>query len=388
MVLEVEARVVDPARAADPGRRVGELLAVARRAVEAAADVREEVVERRRLAAEDRDAADVHVRRRALLEQERRVERAQRVEVLLRRHRSWRAYRDCRGLRGPHRPLAASWSRVSSRLPARSRPDVRRRRSVQGRPRHRLLVRHRTRDRRAAGRARLDRLRDGAPPRVDRRPRGAGLPAARSSTSPTRHSMRAAVGAVEAEHGAVGALVNNAGYSQSGAIETVGIDDVRRQFETNVFGLVRLTPARAAGDARPALGQDRERLVDGRELHVPRRRLLPRDEVRARGDQRRAALRGHGLRRRRRRDPARASSAPGSATPRSPRSRTAPADGGPVRRASTTASPRRRTDVYEKGPLSKLGGGPEDVAKTIERAITARRPKIRYRVTPSARTCS
>ncbi len=41
-------------------------------------------------------------------------------------------------------------------------------------------------------------------------------------------------------------------------------------------------------------------------------------------------------------------------------------------------------DVYEKGPMAKLGGGPEDVAKTIERAIASRRPKIRYRVTPSA----
>jgi hypothetical protein len=41
--------------------------------------------------------------------------------------------------------------------------------------------------------------------------------------------------------------------------------------------------------------------------------------------------------------------------------------------------------VYQKGPLARLGGGPETVAKTIERAITARSPKIRYRVTPSAR---
>ena len=39
----------------------------------------------------------------------------------------------------------------------------------------------------------------------------------------------------------MGVLVNNAGYSQSGAIETVPMDAVRRQFETNLFGLVRLT---------------------------------------------------------------------------------------------------------------------------------------------------
>ncbi|MBV9212937.1 MAG: SDR family NAD(P)-dependent oxidoreductase, partial [Actinobacteria bacterium] len=41
-------------------------------------------------------------------------------------------------------------------------------------------------------------------------------------------SMRAAVEHVEREDGAVGALVNNAGYSQSGAIEDVPIEQVRR----------------------------------------------------------------------------------------------------------------------------------------------------------------
>ncbi|HEU0249293.1 MAG TPA: SDR family NAD(P)-dependent oxidoreductase, partial [Solirubrobacteraceae bacterium] len=54
-------------------------------------------------------------------------------------------------------------------------------------------------------------------------------------------SMRAAVETVVHEHGAVGALVNNAGYSQGGAIEQVSMESVRRQFETNVFGLIYLT---------------------------------------------------------------------------------------------------------------------------------------------------
>ena len=53
-------------------------------------------------------------------------------------------------------------------------------------------------------------------------------------------SMRDAVQAVEAAEGAVGVLVNNAGYSQSGAVESVQIADIRAQFETNVFGLVRM----------------------------------------------------------------------------------------------------------------------------------------------------
>src|SRR3954470_18146316 len=44
-------------------------------------------------------------------------------------------------------------------------------------------------------------------------------------------SMRGAVATVEGEQGAIGALVNNAGYSQSGAIETVPMEKVRAQFE-------------------------------------------------------------------------------------------------------------------------------------------------------------
>jgi NAD(P)-dependent dehydrogenase (short-subunit alcohol dehydrogenase family) len=40
-------------------------------------------------------------------------------------------------------------------------------------------------------------------------------------------------------------------------------------------------------------------------------------------------------------------------------------------------------DAYE-GPLSRLGGGPEAVARTIEKAVTAKRPRTRYPVTPSA----
>src|SRR5919201_6532296 len=53
-------------------------------------------------------------------------------------------------------------------------------------------------------------------------------------------SMAAAVRAVEDAEGAVGVLVNNAGYSQSGAVESIPIDRLRTQFETNVFGLVRM----------------------------------------------------------------------------------------------------------------------------------------------------
>src|SRR4051812_21395020 len=53
-------------------------------------------------------------------------------------------------------------------------------------------------------------------------------------------SMRAAVATVEAQAGVVGALVNNAGIQDVGAIETLPTDRVKGLFETNVFGPVRL----------------------------------------------------------------------------------------------------------------------------------------------------
>ena len=68
-------------------------------------------------------------------------------------------------------------------------------------------------------------------------------------------SMRSAVAAVEEAEGAVGVLVNNAGYSQSGAIEMLDLDDVRRQFETNVFGLIRMCQLVLPGMRRQRSGR-------------------------------------------------------------------------------------------------------------------------------------
>jgi len=54
-------------------------------------------------------------------------------------------------------------------------------------------------------------------------------------------SMIAAVAAIEAEHGHVGTLINNAGFGEYGTIEESDLDRVRTMFDTNVFGLARLT---------------------------------------------------------------------------------------------------------------------------------------------------
>lgn len=53
-------------------------------------------------------------------------------------------------------------------------------------------------------------------------------------------SMRDAVAKVLAEDGGVDVLVNNAGYALQLPVEQAGMDQVRQQFETNVFGAVRL----------------------------------------------------------------------------------------------------------------------------------------------------
>lgn len=43
------------------------------------------------------------------------------------------------------------------------------------------------------------------------------------------------------KEGRIDVLINNAGYGSYGAVEDVPIDEARRQFEVNIFGLARLT---------------------------------------------------------------------------------------------------------------------------------------------------
>jgi NAD(P)-dependent dehydrogenase (short-subunit alcohol dehydrogenase family) len=196
-------------------------------------------------------------------------------------------------------------------------------------------------------------------------------------------SMRSAVERVQAEAGAVGVLVNNAGYSQGGAIETVPLDAVRRQFETNVFGLVRLTQL-----ALPAMRAQRwGKVVNvgsmGGRVSFPGagHYHATKHALEAISDALRFELRGFGI------DVILLE--PGLIT----------TEFAETASASIAAAQAREDDPYARfnaavgamttgayeGPMRLLGAGPDRVAKAIERAISRRNPPARITITPSAK---
>jgi NAD(P)-dependent dehydrogenase (short-subunit alcohol dehydrogenase family) len=196
-------------------------------------------------------------------------------------------------------------------------------------------------------------------------------------------SMAGAVSEVERNEGAVGVLVNNAGYSQSGAIESVPMERVERQFATNVFGTVRMCqlvlPAMRARHAGKIvnIGSMGGKLTfpGGGFYHATKYAIEAisdalRFEVKGFGVD--VILIEPGLIRTNFGDVAADSIA------------TASAGDGPYA-AFNAATAKATKAAYEEGALARLGGGPEAVARTIERAIGAKHPRARYTVTPSAR---
>ncbi len=57
----------------------------------------------------------------------------------------------------------------------------------------------------------------------------------------SQSSIEACISQINAESGGIDVLVNNAGYGSYGSVEEVSIEEARRQFEVNLFGLAALT---------------------------------------------------------------------------------------------------------------------------------------------------
>jgi NAD(P)-dependent dehydrogenase (short-subunit alcohol dehydrogenase family) len=57
------------------------------------------------------------------------------------------------------------------------------------------------------------------------------------------NSIKNAIQLIISESGRIDLLVNNAGYGLTGAFEDIGIDEIKVLYETNVFGVIRVTQA-------------------------------------------------------------------------------------------------------------------------------------------------
>jgi NADP-dependent 3-hydroxy acid dehydrogenase YdfG len=192
-------------------------------------------------------------------------------------------------------------------------------------------------------------------------------------------SMSAAVSAVTEAEGAVGVLINNAGYSQSGAVETVPLDQVRRQFETNVFGLIRMCQLVLPGMRQQHHGKIVNLGSIGGKMTFPGGGIYhaTKHGVEAISDALRFEVRGFGV------DVILVE--PGLIVTSFADTATASVRDdaeGPYAHFNRAVA-KLTTEAY-KGPMVKLGGGPDAVAKAIAGALKSRHPRPRYPVTPSA----
>jgi NAD(P)-dependent dehydrogenase (short-subunit alcohol dehydrogenase family) len=194
-------------------------------------------------------------------------------------------------------------------------------------------------------------------------------------------SMRSAVDEVERRDGPVGVLVNNAGYSQSGAVESVPMEKVRRQFETNFFGLARMCQLVLPGMRRQGYGRIVNVSSMGGKLTFPGAGYYPatKHAVETLSDALRFEVQDFGVKV--------SVIEPGLIRTDFAETAVGSMDGsdGENPYAGFDESVAKATaENYERGPFARLGGGPEAVAEAIDHAVSVRSPKSRYAVTPSA----
>lgn len=192
-------------------------------------------------------------------------------------------------------------------------------------------------------------------------------------------SMTDAVGQILQERNRIDVLVNNAGYGSYGSVEEVPLEEARRQFEVNVFGLARLTQL-----VLPAMREKRSgRIINvssiGGRIYEPLGAWYHATKFAVEGlsDSLRLEVAPFGI----------------DVTIIQP---------GPIRTEWNTIArdsmvtvsgegpyaevARRMRATYEKIDGGRSAGTPEQVAEAIVRAATARRPKTREAVPASAKT--
>ena len=195
-------------------------------------------------------------------------------------------------------------------------------------------------------------------------------------------SMADAVDAVEAEAGSVAVLINNAGYGLYGPVEQVPLRDVRQQFETNFFGLVRLIQLVLPGMRRAHSGRiinissmgGRTTLPGGAFYHASKH------AVEALSDALRLEVQRFGI------DVVLIEPGPvrtpwndvAAASVESADQGADAADAYAAYKAAVVAS-----FAQVNNPLmARLTSTPEDVATVISEAVTAGRPRTRYLINP------
>ena len=212
-------------------------------------------------------------------------------------------------------------------------------------------------------------------------------------------SMTRAVASVEADAGAIGVLINNAGYGLYGPVEQQAMTEIRRQFETNFFGVVRLTQLVLPGMRRRGGGRilnvssmgGRATLPGGAFYHASKY------AVEALSDALRMEVAQFGI------DVILIEPGP----VKTPWNQVAAAsmstavpgaldDGASGSNAEATADP----DPYlayksavgasfadaQTGLLARLGSTAEDIATVITHAVTTPRPRTRYLIGPIAKS--
>ena len=194
-------------------------------------------------------------------------------------------------------------------------------------------------------------------------------------------SMAGAVAQVEKEDGAVGVLINNAGYGLQGPFEEFSMDEVRRQFETNVFGLVRMCQLVLPGMRRQRWGRIVNVSSIGGKLVFPGGSFYhgTKHAVEAISDALRFEVRGFGVRV--------IIVEPGTVITEFGETALSSLDADDTGPYAAFKEGLHSTvkGAYE-GALARLAISADDVAAKIEKAISARRPRTRYPVGAVARS--